>query len=258
MTKILITDFVSVLLISLRVIAVLYSAPFFDSRFIPGSAKVFIGIITAYMIFMIFGPKVKVTEVEFIPLAVLAVKEMITGLIIGFSVNFIFYAINFAGMLIGTDMQLNMASVFNVMEESNSNVIGDLLYYFAVMVFFLINGHHYIIESIAYSFKIIPLGKYTINEASFSILVSQSVVIFILAIKIAAPIMVSFFLITVAESIISRIVPQMQVFFVTQPLKIVLGFIFLMTFVPFFIIFVSGVMSGIQGSLLTLINAMGQ
>lgn len=258
MTKILITDFISVLLISLRVMGMLFSAPLFDSRFIPGTAKVFIGVIIAYMIFMIFGPKVKIDQVEFIPLAVLAIKELLTGLMIGFFVNFIFYAINFAGFIIGSDMQLNIANVFNVLEESNSNVIGEMLNNFAILIFLLIRGHHYVIESVAYSFNIIPIGKYTINDASFNFLIGESVKIFILAVKIAAPILVSFFMITVAEAIIARVVPQMQVFFVFQPLKIMVGFLFLVSFVPFFIIFITNVMSEIQTNLLSLITSMSR
>jgi flagellar biosynthetic protein FliR len=76
-------------------------------------------------------------------------------------------------------------------------------------------------------------------------------------VKIAAPIMVSFFLIHIGEGIIARVIPQMQVFFVTQPLKIGLGFALLAGITPIYVYVIKNLLQDYENSLFNLIKAMG-
>ena len=69
--------------------------------------------------------------------------------------------------------------------------------------------------------------------------------------------MVSFFLINIAEGILARIIPQMQVFFVTQPLKLMIGFLMLAFIVPVYIYVLKGLLRNFEDGLLTLIKAIG-
>jgi flagellar biosynthetic protein FliR len=159
-------------------------------------------------------------------------------------------------MLIGFDMGLTMATVFNPQLEIENNVIGSIILYLSLLIFILINGHHYVIEAVVYSFKVIPIGKYPVNEWLYKYIVQQSSLIFVIAVKIAAPIMVSFFLVNIAEGIMSRVVPQMQVFFVTQPLRIMLGFFILITVIPIYTYVIKNLLQHTESSLLELINQM--
>ncbi|NWF88869.1 MAG: flagellar biosynthetic protein FliR, partial [Ignavibacteriaceae bacterium] len=187
----------------------------------------------------------------------LALKEGLTGLTMGFMMQFIFYGVSYAGTLIGIDMGLNAAEVFNPNEEINGNVIGEFLYYGALLVFFLINGHHYIISSLKYSFSVIPIGTFVINSAVQDMIVKYAASVFIIAVKIASPIMVSFFLVHIAEGIISRIIPQMQVFFVTQPIKIGLGLAILVAVIPVYVYVIKNMLKDYERQLAILIQTMG-
>jgi len=175
----------------------------------------------------------------------------------GFMMQFVFWGVSYAGTLIGFDMGLTMAEVFNPSSEESGNVIGEFLYYGALMVFFLINGHHYIISSIKHSFSVIPLGKLTINKPVYDLIVIYAASVFVIAVKIASPIMVSFFLVHIGEGIIARIIPQMQVFFVTQPLKIGVGLLLLSSITPLYIYVIKNLMQDYENKLYNLIAAMG-
>jgi len=124
-------------------------------------------------------------------------------------------------------------------------------------VFLLINGHHYLIRALYTSFSIVPLGNNVINKPVFDLLLKYSASVFVIAVKIAAPILVSFFLIHIAEGILARVIPQMQVFFVTQPLKIGLGFALLAFAVPTYVFVIKGLLRSYEESLFQLIKAMG-
>ena len=102
-----------------------------------------------------------------------------------------------------------------------------------------------------------PIGKFVVNKSVLNILIKYSASVFVIAVKIAAPVMVSFFLIHIAEGIIARVIPQMQVFFVTQPLKIGLGFALLAFAVPTYVFVIKGLLRSYEESLFKLIKAMG-
>jgi len=257
MTDILLTDFIIILLIFVRITAAFFAAPVMGHTSIPILVKMFFGIIISYMVFLTIDKSSITIEVSLWFLTANAIKEILSGLMMGFMLNFVFYGVSFAGSLIGFDMGLSMAESFNPMEGTENNVIGELIYFAALLLFFVIDGHHYLIRGLVYSFSVIPIGKFTVTSSSFQLLINYSTLVFIIAIKIASPILVSFFLISVAEGIIARVIPQMQVFFVTQPLKIGVGFLFLTALIPIYVYAIKGLLKGFEDNLFTLIKAMG-
>jgi flagellar biosynthetic protein FliR len=245
------------MLIFLRISSTIVVAPFLGNRGIPVTVKLFISLVVSYIIYLTIDRNlVPAVEANW-TLFVFAVKEIVIGLIIGFMLQIVFHAVNYAGTLIGFDMMLSMAEVFNPYEDVQSNIIGEALYYGALMIFILINGHHYLIQSLNYSFNAIPIGSFAISESLHLYLVKLTATVFILAVKIASPILVSFFLIHIAEGIIARMIPQMQVFFVTQPLKLGLGFFLLALTLPFYIFMIKNLLKEYEKQLYQLINTMG-
>ena len=257
MTEILVTDFVNGLLIFLRIGALIFIAPVFNHNAIPNFAKLLLTFAIAYIVYFTVPDTVEYTaDSGIVLLAFLGFKEVLTGLIIGFVLTFIFHAVNYAGMLIGFDMGLSMAQAFDPNTEAESNVVGQILVLFAVVIFILINGHHYIVRAIAASFKIIPLGFYTINESVLTLITKYSATIFVIGIKIASPLMVSFFLVHLAAGIISRVIPSMNVFFVLFPLKLGLGFLLLIVSTPIIVYVLKGLMYSYENKLYDLIKVM--
>lgn len=254
--EILVTDFTLILLIFIRILSAFAATPIYSHASIPGQIKVFIAFIIAYIIFSISGSVNIPIDFNAWWLLSMALKEIVVGLILGFSVNLIFYGFNFAGTFIGFDMGLAMAQVMNPIEETNGNVIGQVIYYLALMIFFIINGHHYIIRALEFSFKVIPLGEYQANESIFNLIIKYSASVFVLAVKIASPILVSFFLIHIAEGILARMIPQMQVFFVTQPLKIGIGFLLIVAILPVYVYVIKNLLGEFENKLYTLVRAM--
>ncbi|RJP65565.1 MAG: flagellar biosynthetic protein FliR [Ignavibacteriales bacterium] len=255
--NILVNDFIIVLLVFLRIVPVFFIAPFFNSTSLPAISKLFLALVISYIVF--FSIKGFTFDVDkgLLMLALIGIKELITGMIIAFSINFIFYGVSFAGMLIGFDIGLSMASAFDPTLEMESNIIGQIFNFVAVLILLTINGHHYIIRAVSYSFNIIPIGTYSINKNVLQLLVNYSAGVFVLAVKIAAPIMISFFLIHISAGLIARIIPQMQVFFVIQPLQIGVGLALLVAATPVIIYLLRTMLANFENLLFDLIKAMG-
>ena len=258
MINIPVADFVIVLLIFMRIIAAFVSSPIYGHKAIPALVKVFLALIISYIVFLTIDKTKIQIEFNLAWLFVNAIKEFLTGLVIGFSLNFIFWGISYAGMLIGFDMGLSMSTVLNPMDDSSGNVIGDFIYLTAILIFFLINGHHYLISGLVYSFAVIHIGKFTINQPVYDLLIRYSGAVFIIAVKIASPILVSFLLVQIAEGIMARVIPQMQIFFVAQPLLIGIGFTMLITLAPIYLYVIKYLLKGYEYNLVSLIKAMGQ
>lgn len=256
MTMFSVKEFIILFLIFLRITSAFVSAPFFGNKVIPVVAKLFISLIISYIIFL----STDHSAVNEVPtgwlLFIYSFKEVITGLIIGFALQFVFFAVSYAGTLIGFEIGLNMAEVFNPSEEVSSNVIGEVLYFSAVLIFLLINGHHYLIRALQQSFDVVGVGMFSFQEPLYQTLIKLAGGVFVIAVKIATPILISFFLINIAEGIISRMIPTLQVFFVTQPLKVGLGLFMLGLISPVYIYMIKNLLRDYENQLYLIIRSM--
>ncbi|MFA3783854.1 flagellar biosynthetic protein FliR [Melioribacteraceae bacterium 4301-Me] len=257
MNGVLQIDFVIFFLIFLRIISAFVAAPVLGNSAVPVVTKIFLSILIAYILFFVLPKATYKIELNLWFIVINAIKEIITGLIIGFTLNLLFYGISFAGSIMGFDVGLSASQVLNPFDETENDVIGQALYFLAMLIFLLINGHHYIIKALDVSFRVVPLGKYVVNESLSKLLIKYSGAVFVIAIKIASPILVSFFILHIAEGILSRVIPQMQVFFVTQPLKIGLGFLILSLSVPLYVYVIKSMLRSYEDSLYQIIKAMG-
>ena len=253
----LLTDFIIIILIFIRISAALIAAPVFNSRVIPVLPKMFLSMVIAYIVYLTIDKGAFSNVPTGWMIVIFSIKEAITGLLIGFMLQIVFWGVSYAGTLIGFDMGLSMADIFDPSSEQSNNIIGEILFYGTLMIFFLINGHHYIISSLKYSFSIIPIGKFTLTKPVYDLIILYTASLFVIAVKIASPIMVSFFLVHIAEGIIARIIPQMQVFFVTQPIKIGIGILLLTSAAPLYIYVIKNLLQDYESKLYGLIEAMG-
>lgn len=256
MTEILVADFIKGILIFLRILAAIYTAPVFRNKSVPKLAITFLALLITYIAFFFVDDVDYNVDQGLIYLGLIGIKEVITGIIIGFMLNFVFYALGYAGMLMGYDMGLGAAMGFDPSSESNSNIIGQVFSVTGILIFILINGHHYVIRGLSYSFEVIPIGFYTINGEVTNLMIQYSASIFILAVKIASPLMVSFFLLHIAAGIVARISPQMNVFFVIQPLKMGLGFFLLISAMPLYVVIIRNLLMEYEDKLFELLKAM--
>jgi flagellar biosynthetic protein FliR len=154
----------------------------------------------------------------------LVVKELFVGLTIGFASSFLFAAVQFAGKIIDSNIGLTMVEIVDPFTSSMVSITGQFKIIIFSMLFLVINGHYFMLIAIQKSFVYIPLcGAHMPTGGVMNQLVTMGADIFVLAIKLSAPIFAVLFLMEISLGIVARTVPQINIFFVGLPLKIGVG-----------------------------------
>jgi flagellar biosynthetic protein FliR len=224
------------LLIFARIVGMILTAPIFNQNNIPTYVKLGFSLIFAFVLLPIMKVPANLQIANFYELMLLGFKELILGMIIGFICYLFFSIVYLAGHMIDMEIGFSIASVLNPMDENEEIALSaNLIFTMAVLVFLSINGHHKLIQALKQSFDIVPIGRLDINGLMIEKLISIFISIFVIAFKFSAPIIVAIFLTNVLLGILARTMPQMNVFVVGMPIKILLGMIVLFIVFPLYI-----------------------
>jgi flagellar biosynthetic protein FliR len=213
-------------LVFVRVISILALVPIFGAQSVPPQLKVaFALILTALM----FAPTVT-SGISFeqhfsLPFfGLLVVKEVMVGIAVGFVASTLFTAVQFAGRLVDTEMGFGFVELMDPTSNESVTVWGQLQVILFTVIFLLINGHYFLLLAVQKSFELIPLmgGNLPGGKVAFH-LTALTGTVFVVALKFAAPIYVTLILTEIALGAVARTVPQINIFFVGMPLKIVVG-----------------------------------
>lgn len=212
-----------------RTSSILLLFPFYRFVYFPMTVKIaLIGMLTIILV-----PLVGAVPLPpgVLPLVMGLGREMLIGFTIGLATNFIFTGIEFAGHIMGYQMGLAMANVYDPANSTQVSIIGRLLGLVAMLVFLAANGHLLIIMTIKKSFDIIPPYSFHLTEALGEGVLGLSRDIFVLGLKLSAPVMAVVFFLNLTLGILSKAVPQLNMFVVGFAVIIAAGFfVLLLTF----------------------------
>ncbi len=243
-------------LIFLRVGAIMMFIPIFDTRNIPVLFKAGLAFSVSILLF----PILKLDNIPFItsaiPFGIGVIGEIMLGIIIGLSVKLIFAGIQLAGQLSGFQMGLAIANVMDPVTSAQVSIIAQLNNLTAMLIFLTINAHHMFLRALAESFRLVPPFDVQFSNSLIEHLISLSGNMFIIAIKVGAPVIVALLLTSAAFGLIARTVPQMNVFLVAMPLKIVVGLLFLAFALPYLLLFFRQLFNESGSDILFLLRAM--
>ncbi len=240
------------LLILLRVSALLIVAPIFGHRLFLARAKVGLAVMVSMVIF----PTVDRFDVPvgFLPYAVMMVGEVIMGLVIGYAVLLLFIGIQFAGQLAGLQMGFGIVNVIDPASHDQVSIIGQFLNILAILLMLTLDGHHIILNGLLTSFDAVPLGGVVLKAPVAHKMIALTAEVFVIAIKVSAPIMIALFLISTAMGVLARTVPQMNVFIVGFPVQLAVGMSVLMAALPLFQILIERALKLLERDVFALID----
>ncbi len=243
-------------LILVRMTSMFMTAPVFSQRSMPARYKIGLGGLMAILL----TPVIDTYQVDLVfdqlTVIMLVFKEILTGVSIGFTMSLLFAGIEFAGEYISMDMGISMAQAFDPTVSQNMSIIATLKNILALLIFLIIDGHHFLVEAVAYSYKVVAIGDWQLSSLGVDKLIRLSAQVFIIGIKVAAPIMVALFLTSVAMGIIARAVPQMNIFFVGFPIRIAVGFLFLSLGFPLFIYLFQKLLNNFEHDIIYLLKVL--
>ncbi|QCI16919.1 flagellar biosynthetic protein FliR [Buchnera aphidicola (Aphis helianthi)] len=208
-----------------RILAFFSTVPIFNDQHINRKTKIVLSILISWII-LPFLPKVNIELFSFIGLLLL-LEQILIGIILGFTCQFLFATINFAGELIGLQMGLSFATFFNANNNIGISVISRLLNILMLSFFLSINVHLYLISILINSFHSIPINIIFFKSNIFFVLLKFSSSIFLNSIMFVLPIMIFLLLSNIIMSILNRLSPQISIFSIGFPLNLLIGLVVL-------------------------------
>lgn len=208
-----------------RIAGITFFLPFFSTRFAPVQVKVFITLFISYLVLLENNGTFPINSS---PLAIVfyLVMNFLFGTTIGLIANIIFYAFQFAGETIGIQIGFAMANVFDPVTNDEISLISEFSFLLSVFLFFLFKGPMILYSIIIDSFDKIPI-VFTFNPEGYFVFSQKLFDVFSIGIQLAMPLVAFMILIKVALGIVSRLIPQVNVFMVGIPLEILVGFLLL-------------------------------
>ena len=225
------------ILMLLRVSALIISSPIFGRRNIPNTMKIAFCVVVTYVIFAAEPASGTIRYNGVLEFAVLCIKELLFGLVIGYVTTLFFSLVQTAGQVMDMQMGFGMVNVFDVQSNISVPVTGTMLNVILLLTFFGVNGHLQLIYIVRSTVTNIPLGEVTLNPAIGMAALEVFALAFLLTVNVAMPLIAAGLLGEVAMGFIVRAIPQMNVFVVGIPIKMLLGFLILMLIIPVYVAF---------------------
>jgi flagellar biosynthetic protein FliR len=248
-------EFWSCVLIFCRVAALFTTAPVFGNRSIPKQVKVGLAAVITLAMLPLVGPKVGAAPADLVSMIAQIAAETAVGLCLGFMVQLLLSAFQIAGYYIDTQMGFGIINILNPFTEQQTSAMGQFMYQLSMTLFLIGGGHLFLIGTVAGSYLTVPPGgaQFTGDmSAAFTAFVGQ---LFVVAVKIAAPAAAVLMVIDVAFAIIARTVPQMNVFIVGMPVKIIVGLLTMAIVLPVLAFVVGHIPSMMSDSAQTVLQA---
>lgn len=236
----------------------LFSAiPLFGGKMVPARIKVATVFAMTLVFFPMVRAKLPMLPADSISLGLLMVREAMIGLTLALLSQVIFSAVEFCGQIIGIQMGFSAASLFDPTMGTQVSIMSVFQNLLAVLIFMALGMHHVFIRAIVESYSVVPVGTWHMSGELLKFIITATTGVFILAIKLAAPVMVSILAATVALGVMARSFPQMNIFMISFPLNIGLGFIVLGATLLLFIRTLSHAFDSLGQQIITLFRLMG-
>ncbi len=246
----------SLILTIMRVSIVMFMLPVFNTNNIPMQVKAAVTLVFTLAIW----PNVALpgTDIPLHPLNVglMVLGEMVMGLVLGLSVTFLFMGIQSGGELLGFQMGFTMIQFADPLSGNNTGPTAFFLWMVSLLVFLMLDGHLYMLKGFVQSFTLIPPGQLFIGEPLMSQVLKLASQLFIMALRIAAPVMVALFMVEVGLALMARTSPQMHIMEFGFPIKIAVGFVFVGLLLIIMSETVMTYVHGIEGLFTNLLRSM--
>ena len=225
------------LLILFRISGMMLSAPLFSMRNIPMQGKLGLALGFTMILFPLHASSLVVPK-DLMQFALLAMQETVIGLLLGYVVSLIFMGLQMAGEYVSMQMGLSVANMLDPVTQTQSPIVGQFFFYFAALIFLSLNIHHGLIVGLDRSFNFIPLGHFIgeghltggLMTERFIKLTSE---MFIMSLMVGAPLMGLLMATDIALSFVAKVMPQMNVFMVAMPLKVLVGLLAILVSLPY-------------------------
>ncbi|MBI5682711.1 MAG: flagellar biosynthetic protein FliR [Deltaproteobacteria bacterium] len=241
----------------IRVIAIFSAIPFLGSKIVPVKVKIGLSLLIGIILTPVLGVHALLPE-SIAGLAIGIMREALIGIAIGFMVKLVFSSMEIAGQVAGMQMGFAVANVIDPQTSSQISVLAQVYNLIGILIFFTLNMHIIFISVIKESFAIIPPYGFSVTRGMMDGFLTMTADMCRIAVKLAAPIMVSILITNIAMGIMARTVPQLNVFVLGFPITIILGLVVLLFSMPFITSVIGRAYTDLSYNLIDLLKMGGR
>lgn len=220
------------ILVLARVGPLFVFAPLFSSRLIPVRVR---GVVAVALAVVLVPAALQGQSIATDPVSLtgLVAKEMLVGLAFAFAVGALFTAVSVAGALLDVLVGLSYGAVVDPLTGAQSSALTQLYGFTGLLVFVAIGGDAWVLQGLARTYDLVPLASVPDLGTLTAGVVRAFTTIFVSAVQLAAPVILALVITDSAFGLVSRVVPQLNVFAVSFPAKIALGLLIVGVSLPF-------------------------
>lgn len=211
------------LLIFIRTVSFIYIAPFFSMSNTPRNIRIAFGFFLALLMYYA-APRPEIVYDTLLGYLIIVMKEIMTGILIGFGANLCSTIVTFAGQVADMEMGLSMVSLMDPSTKQNSTITGVYYNYMVLLILILSGMHRYLIRAYAETFILIPVNGAVIDSGALleTLLEFMSNYI-IIGFRICLPIFAAMLILNTVLGILAKVSPQLNMFAVGIQMKVLMG-----------------------------------
>lgn len=215
-----IEQFQNFLLCLARVVALVSAIPVFNTKQAPLQVKVGLGFATTLLLFPLMAPYTPEVDFNLLDFGLVMVNEVLTGLLLGLAAQLIFTAVSFGGTIIGYQMGFAAANIFDPQTSQQLSLMSQFSNIIAILIFLALDIHHIFFKVIVDSYILLPPGYLDFSGGAISLLMNMAGHMFLLGVKLSAPVLALLLLSNLVLGILARVFPQLNVFMLSFPINI--------------------------------------
>lgn len=219
----------SIALIFTRAGALFMAVPVLGGQSLPLQVRLALGLLVAVILSPLV-PSAPLAGTHALWLILAMLFELIVGALMGLAIQAVFATIEFAAQTIAMETGLTPNNALSpVSEPGEGSGVTGLLFFFAIIIFLVTGMHHQVIAALARSFHALPVGAIYTRSFSLDALAVVTTQIFVVGLLMAAPFIAINFLINMTFALLGKIAPKMNVFMVSFAVRIMAGFLALIS-----------------------------
>jgi len=202
---------------------IMLAAPIFSSTAIPAQIRVALAVLLALIMYQFASQYAGALPSAVLGYVPLVLNEMGLGLVMGFAAGMLLAAMQAAGGLAAQQIGLGLGEIASPDQDEETDEMSTLFQVIGMLLFLAIDGHHWLIQALAVSYREVPIGHAHWSPAVNDTIQSGFCGLFITALRAAAPLMGIMFLVNVIVALMAKAVPQMNILLVGYPVKVFAG-----------------------------------
>jgi flagellar biosynthetic protein FliR len=204
-----------------RIAALLMTMPAIGTALVPTRVRLYLALAITVVVAPALPPMPAVNALDLSALLLIA-QQIIIGAAMGLSLQLFFQAFVIAGQIVGIQMGMGFASMIDPVNGVSVAVIGQFFTMLVTLLFFAMNGHLVVIETLIESFTTLPVGEGLLTANLWQLVLRLGWVMGA-ALVLVLPAITALLVVNIAMGVMTRAAPQLNIFSIGFPLTLVLG-----------------------------------